>query len=93
MERNLRPRFSEPTHPTSKKMIQTSLNASPRRGPIHKNNKNKRSPNPTDSTRSFFDSMALTVATFPQHLQAQVKGQVCKIISDTEYDLSLPQVH
>ncbi|XP_033215970.1 uncharacterized protein LOC117172306 [Belonocnema kinseyi] len=93
-ERNLRHRFSEPGHPTSKKMIQTSVNSSPRRGSINnnKNNKNKRSPNPTDSTRSFFDSMALTVATFPQHLQAQVKGQVCKIISDTEYDFSLPQV-
>ena len=97
MERSLRARFSAPTHPNSKKMVQTfNPSTSPKRGSMNNNNKNnkaRRSPHANDSTKAFFDCMALTVSSFPQHLQAQVKIQICKIVAQTEYDLSLPKAH
>ncbi|XP_008214932.1 uncharacterized protein LOC100123663 isoform X3 [Nasonia vitripennis] len=46
--------------------------------------------NPEDPTWVFFESMGLTVMSFPQHLQASIKVQVSNIVHEMEYDLSLP---
>lgn len=43
-----------------------------------------------DSTRAFFESMAMTVSTFPQHIQAKLKMQICNLVVDTEYGLTIP---
>lgn len=86
--KNSQTRFSEQMH--LKKSPQSNFSVSPKQRPImNKNNKLKRNVN--DSTRTFFDSMALTVASFPLHIQAQVKIQICKIVGEIEYDLSLPK--
>ncbi|XP_043484900.1 uncharacterized protein LOC122512860 [Leptopilina heterotoma] len=54
----------------------------------NKNNKLKRNFIPHDSIRTFFDSMAITVSSFPIHLQAKVKIEICKIVGGFEYDLT-----
>ncbi|XP_076666674.1 uncharacterized protein LOC143368158 [Andrena cerasifolii] len=47
--------------------------------------------NVTDSTRAFFESMAMTVSTFPQHIQATLKIRICNLIGDAEYGLTIPK--
>ena len=94
-QRDLRTRVSEPTDLTTKEGLQFALNSTPRRqsGPSSgsgRSGRMKKSPNPSNSTRAFFESMALTVSTFPLHLQAAVKVHICKIVSETEYELSSP---
>nr|XP_033336229.1 uncharacterized protein LOC117226211 [Megalopta genalis] len=44
--------------------------------------------NAAESMRAFFESMAMTVLTFPAHIQASLKIRICSIITDAEYDLS-----
>lgn len=53
-----------------------------------KNNKLKRNFIPHDSIRTFFDSMAITVSSFPLQLQAKVKIEICKIVGGFEYDFA-----
>ncbi|XP_024943924.1 uncharacterized protein LOC112494824 [Cephus cinctus] len=92
--RVLRPRMSEPSRLASKEALQKATNTASRRLTMTPAAKNRRrnSPNPDDPTRAFFESMALTVASFPQHLQATIKVQVCNIVAETEYDLSSPKI-
>ncbi|KZC06645.1 hypothetical protein WN55_10556 [Dufourea novaeangliae] len=44
-----------------------------------------------DSTRAFFESMAMTVSTFPQHIQASLKVRICNLVGDAEYGLTIPK--
>ncbi|XP_078040511.1 uncharacterized protein LOC144471847 [Augochlora pura] len=55
--------------------------------PINPKNHIKQN-NAAESMRSFFESMAMTVLTFPAHMQASLKLRIFSIISDAEYDLS-----
>ncbi|XP_051166528.1 uncharacterized protein LOC127284872 [Leptopilina boulardi] len=89
--KNPSPRFFEAVQNLKKS---PTTNISPKPKPIgvknnNNNNKMKRNYIANDSTRAFFDSMSLTVASFPVHLQAQVKIQICKIVGEIEYDLNL----
>ncbi|KAK0078459.1 hypothetical protein PV325_002467, partial [Microctonus aethiopoides] len=52
-------------------------------------NKQKKFINSTNATRSFFESMAITVNTFPAQYQASVKMEICNIVAKTERKLSM----
>lgn len=98
-DRVLRPRHSEPSRLTNARENPRHPDTAPRRltttpsTPSTRSGRNRKSTlNPNDSTRVFFDSMAITVASFPQYLQAVVKLQICKIVYETECEISSPKI-
>ncbi|KAK0161368.1 hypothetical protein PV327_009846 [Microctonus hyperodae] len=52
-------------------------------------NKQKKLINSTNATQSFFESMAMTVSTFPAQYQASIKMEICNIVAKTERKLSM----
>lgn len=81
--------FPEPLLLTSKEALQNDVNKSTRRLSLKNGTAKGKKQNVTDSTRAFFESMAMTVSTFPQHIQATLKVRICNLVGDAEYGLMM----
>ncbi|XP_048507673.1 uncharacterized protein LOC125500162 isoform X2 [Athalia rosae] len=102
--RVLRPRRSEPLRIVSAnntKRVGTPKQASPIVAvpvPVPASARRKRTKgsycghSQDDATLAFFESMALTVAMFPQHLQASIKMRICNVVTETEFELCSPKM-
>ncbi|KAG7203079.1 hypothetical protein KM043_010202 [Ampulex compressa] len=86
-----RPRLSEPSFLLSREVLQGAVSSAPRRLSDTPSVRNRKKNNASDPTRAFFESMAMTVSTFPQHIQATIKLQICNLVEETEYGLSIPK--
>ncbi|XP_053985644.1 uncharacterized protein LOC128880032 [Hylaeus volcanicus] len=77
---------------TPKENRQNDANMPSRRLSGAQNGKNEaKKHNTSDSTRAFFESMAMTVSTFPLHIQATLKVRICNLVGDAEYGLTIPK--
>ncbi|XP_076637735.1 uncharacterized protein LOC143349942 [Colletes latitarsis] len=87
-----RPALSESFSQSSKENRQNDANTPSRRLSDASSGKSKaKKHNTADSTRAFFESMAMTVSTFPQHIQATLKIRICNLVGDAEYGLTIPK--